>query len=52
MWRAIFKIVFDAPEGTVEQRDIITDNLGNRYQVVSAEYSAFGYSCLTEQLQL
>jgi hypothetical protein len=50
MWRAIFRVVFKAPSGTVRERDIITDEFGNRYQVVAAQSGPFGYMCLTEQL--
>lgn len=50
MWRAIFRIVFKAPAGKIKERDIVTDDLGNRYQIVAAQTGKFGYMCLSEML--
>jgi hypothetical protein len=37
--------------GTINTWDIITDDLGARYQVVADYWNSFGYSLLTERLE-
>ena len=47
MWR----IFFMAPNGTVKEQDVITDDLGERYQVSGAYWNSLGYRCLCLKLQ-
>jgi hypothetical protein len=49
--RGTWKILFNLPLGTVQERDIITDDLANRYQVINAYWNNFGYALLAERLQ-
>ena len=38
-------------KGTITERDIVTDDLGKRYQVVAAYWVSMGYSMRTTLLQ-
>ena len=44
-------ILFNLPDGSVWERDIITDDLGKRYQVSTAYWNSLGYQCECERLQ-
>jgi len=46
-----WKILFQGPLGLVQDRDIITDDLGVRYQVVAPYWNSLGYNLLTERLE-
>lgn len=46
-WRVFFKL----PEGTVLERDVITDDLGNRYQVTNPYWDSLGYNVTAETLK-
>jgi hypothetical protein len=46
-----WRILFHGPLGLVTDRDIITDDLGIRYQVVAPYWNSLGYSLLTERLE-
>lgn len=46
-WQIFFKL----PNGTVLDRDIITDDLNVRYQVTAAYWNSLGYNALCERLQ-
>ena len=43
--QSIWKIIFKLPLGTVTERDIITDDLGKRYQVISADWGPLVTTC-------
>lgn len=47
MWAIFFKL----PNGTVLDRDIITDDLNVRYQVTAAYWNSMGYKAICERLQ-
>jgi hypothetical protein len=47
MWAIFFKL----PNGTVLDRDIITDDLNVRYQVAAAYWNSMGYKAICERLQ-
>ena len=47
-WRVMFKLAL----GVVLERDIITDDLGTRYQVISAYWNSLGYQCTCEKLEV
>ncbi len=49
--RTYWNVLFNAPNGTLKDRDIITDNLGIRYQVTAAYWTPLGYSALCERLE-
>lgn len=36
---------------SIIERDVITDDMGNRYQVAAAYWNSFGYQCECEKLQ-
>jgi hypothetical protein len=48
IWRIFFNSL---QNGTVADRDIITDDLGIRYQVQAAYWNSLGYNCLCERLE-
>jgi hypothetical protein len=47
----LWNIFFKASKGLVKDRDVITDDLGIRYQVTGAYWNSLGYKCLCERLQ-
>ena len=46
-----WRIFFTQPNGTVQDRDIITDEFGIRYQVTAAYWNSLSYNCLCERLE-
>src|SRR5262249_16656168 len=38
--------------GSVQERDIIVDDIGNRYQVIAAYWNSLGYRLFAELLQV
>lgn len=46
-----WKIIFKATLGLVQPRDIITDDLGNRYQVVSPSWGPLTVTCRSQILE-
>lgn len=46
-----WKIIFRLPRGTVQTRDIITDDLGNRYQVIAPDWGPLVTTCRAQLLQ-
>jgi len=48
---SIWKIIFKAARGLVQDRDIITDDLGNRYQVISAYWGPLVTTCRSQILE-
>lgn len=50
--RAMYRIVFDGPNGAVLTGDVIVDGTGARYQVTAPYWNAMGYSCLCERLEV
>lgn len=48
LWRIFFN---GLASGFVVDRDIITDDLGIRYQVQAAYWNSMGYNCLCERLE-
>lgn len=49
--RSRWRIFFKGPSSLVRDRDIITDNLGVRYQVSAAYWNSLGYACECERLE-
>jgi len=47
-----WSIYFNLPRGTVNRRDIITDDLGIRYQVGANYWNSLGYSVFAEELEV
>jgi hypothetical protein len=47
----LWYIFFRRELGLVRDRDIITDDLGIRYQITAAYWKSLGYKCLCERLQ-
>ena len=41
----------DATNGQIQNRDVIVDELGNRYQVGAAYWNSLGYRCRCKQLE-
>ena len=50
--RSMWDIFFVLPNGTVQDRDIITDDTGIRYQVYGAYWNSLGYKCMTLRLEV
>ena len=46
--RAFFEANFYLPDGTVQMRDFVTDENGQKYQVVSCSFGLLGYQALLE----
>jgi hypothetical protein len=46
-----WKIIFKAALGLVQTDDVITDDLGNRYQVISADWGPLVTTCRSQILQ-
>lgn len=49
--RGLWRIYFKLPRGTVQERDIITDDLGNRFQVTNPYWDSLGYNVTAETLK-
>ena len=49
--RSRWRISFKGENGLVRDRDIITDDLGVRYQVSAAYWNSLGYACECERLE-
>ena len=49
--QSIWKIIFKAALGLVRTDDVITDDLGNRYQVISADWGPMVTTCRSQILQ-
>ena len=49
--QSIWKIIFKLPLGTVTERDIITDDQGKRYQVISADWNPLVTSCRCQLME-
>lgn len=47
----VWNIFFMQPLGIVKNRDIITDDLNIRYQVMAAYWNSLGYRCVCERLE-
>lgn len=48
--RGFWTIIFQAPNGTVLPGDIVLDDQGQRYQIVTNYWTTLGYQCMAEQL--
>jgi hypothetical protein len=48
----LWRIFFRGEPGLLQDRDIITDDLGNRYKVIGAYWNSLGYSPMCEQLDV
>jgi hypothetical protein len=49
--RTFYSAFFYLPDGTVQERDQASDENGNNYQVISAQYGLFGYEALLELVE-
>ena len=49
--QSIWKIIFKLPRGTVRSHDIITDDLGNRYQVIAPDWGPLVMTCHAQILE-
>ena len=45
-----WKVIVKLPKGKVQKRDVITDELGNRYQVVYAAWNPLVTTCLAQDI--
>ena len=43
--KSIWKIIFTGARGLVQERDFITDEVGKRYQVISADWGPLSTTC-------
>lgn len=50
MWEIIWPPNY-LPLGSLMERDIVTDDLGNRYQIAAAYWNSLGYQAECEKLQ-
>lgn len=49
--RSFYAAFFYLPDGTVQERDQVTDENGDNYQIVSAQKGLFGYEALLELVE-
>lgn len=52
--KTLWRVFIPAPalaDGTVQTRDILTDDLGQRYQVIGPYWNSLGYNLLVERLE-
>lgn len=49
--RTFYSAFFYLPDGVVQERDQATDENGNNYQVISAQFGLFGYEALFELVE-
>ena len=49
--RTYWRIVCYLPENTIQDRDVLVDELGNRYQVTANNRGLLGYDILCERLE-
>ncbi|MFO0906782.1 MAG: hypothetical protein U0835_00180 [Isosphaeraceae bacterium] len=49
--QSIWKVIVKVPLGQVLERDIITDDLGKRYQVISADWGPLVTTCRCQLLE-
>jgi hypothetical protein len=47
----VYKIIFKAARGLVKRGDVITDDLENRYQVISPDWGPMVTTCRAQLLQ-
>lgn len=47
----VFRIIFKAASGLTRTGDVITDDLGSRYQVISADWGPLVTTCRAQLLQ-
>ncbi len=50
-YQSFWKIIFKGPRGLSKRGDVITDDLGNRYQVVSADWGPMVTTCRAQILE-
>jgi hypothetical protein len=48
---SLWRIIFKAANGLVQDRDFITDDQGNRYQVISAYWNPMVTSCIAQIME-
>jgi hypothetical protein len=49
--QGIWKIIFKGAKGISRTHDVITDDLGNRYQIISADWGPLVTTCRCQILQ-
>jgi hypothetical protein len=49
--RTFYSAFFYMPDGMVEERDQASDENGNKYQIISAQYGLLGYEALFELVE-
>lgn len=49
--QSIWKIIFRGAKGLTQERDVITDELGKRYQVIAADWGPLVTTCRCQILQ-
>lgn len=49
--RTFYSAFFYLPDGTIQERDQATDENGNNYQIISAQFGLFGYEALFELVE-
>jgi hypothetical protein len=52
MFRGLYLIVFEGPNGTVHTKDIVVDENKNRYQLITVQWGRFGYSVIGELMEV
>lgn len=51
LWKVFIPVAAAVPLGTIQVRDIVTDDLGQRYQVAGPYWNSLGHNLLCERLE-
>lgn len=51
LWKIVIPAYTGVAKGTINTRDIITDELGVRYQVLAPYWNSLGYTCVCLRLE-
>lgn len=52
MFRSLYSVVMKVDAGVVQSKDVVRDDLGNRYQVMSISQGWFGITALCELMEV
>lgn len=50
-YQTFWKIIFKAARGLAQRGDVVTDDLGNRYQVISSDWGPMVTTCRAQILE-
>lgn len=51
LWKVIIPLSAGVVEGVIQVRDIVADDLGQRYQIIAPYWNSLGHSLVCERLE-